>query len=609
MENTLQNPDPNALATLRTASGAVELANSLPYREIWLCDFEFYAPDGERPDPVCMVAREYWSGRTLRLWRDELRRLKGPPIDTGPDSLFVAYYASAELGCFRALGWSYPARILDLYAEFRAAVNGYSAFRGYGLLGALAHYGLDSMAAEEKRDLRSLIMRGGPWSPEQQADILDYCESDVLALRRLLPAMLPGILSEDPGGNLGRALLRGRYMAAAAGVEWNGIPLDMELLHRLSKHWDSIKLELIAAVDAGRGIFEGTTFKRDRFAAYLYQAGIPWPRLESGALELSRDTFRQQARAHPQEIGPLYELRHNLSELRLHELAVGSDGRNRTLVSPFGTKTGRNAPRASRFIFGPSAWLRSLIKPPPGYGLAYVDFASQEYAIAAGLSGDPNMAAAYESGDVYLAFAKQAGLAPPEATKETHKSVRDRCKALVLGISYGMGEGGLAVRMDVPRLEARTLLRAHRETYPVFWAWSERFVNAALLSGKMRSVLGWHGSPGLDPNPRSVMNFPMQAAGGDMLRVAACRAAEAGLSVCALVHDAILIEAPLSRLDQDVEQLRGYMAEAGRLVTGGLEVRTDVYEVRYPKRYTDERGAEMFERALQLLEKVERRAA
>ncbi len=76
-----------------------------PYREVWLADFEFQAPPGERPQPVCLVAFEFHSGRQIRLWQDDLRRLKSPPYSVGTDSLFVAYYASAELGCHLALGW------------------------------------------------------------------------------------------------------------------------------------------------------------------------------------------------------------------------------------------------------------------------------------------------------------------------------------------------------------------------------------------------------------------------------------------------------------------------------------------------------------------------
>ncbi len=161
------------------------------YREIWLVDFEFQAPPGERPDPVCLVASELRSGRTLRLWRDDLRACRDPPYPTGPDTLFVAYFASAELGCHLALGWPLPARVLDLYAEFRDRTNGLRPPSGSGLLGALAWYGLDALAAAEKEDMRALVMRGGPWSESERVAVLDYCESDVRALARLLPAMAP----------------------------------------------------------------------------------------------------------------------------------------------------------------------------------------------------------------------------------------------------------------------------------------------------------------------------------------------------------------------------------------------------------------------------------
>ena len=75
---------------------------------IWAVDFEFTALPGERQQPVCMVAHELHSGHTIRLWEDQFG--DAPPFPIGPDALFVAYYASAELGCFRTLGWPMPAR-------------------------------------------------------------------------------------------------------------------------------------------------------------------------------------------------------------------------------------------------------------------------------------------------------------------------------------------------------------------------------------------------------------------------------------------------------------------------------------------------------------------
>ena len=74
------------------------------FESVWLVDFEFHQPDGDRPTPICMVAREYRSGRMLHLWMDELAALASPPFAVDAGALFVAYYTSAELGCFLALG-------------------------------------------------------------------------------------------------------------------------------------------------------------------------------------------------------------------------------------------------------------------------------------------------------------------------------------------------------------------------------------------------------------------------------------------------------------------------------------------------------------------------
>jgi hypothetical protein len=336
--------------------------------------------------------------------------------------------------------------------------------------------------------MRELAIRGGPFTGAERVALLDYCQSDVDALARLLPAMLPHI-------DLPRALLRGRYMAAAARMEWVGVPIDTATLTRLRNSWSSIKSCLIAEVnrdyrvfvplgrrpvspetvlgaaildeakawgldpdrlavavdvvwaeerssgaegriaraaarkatglthkrinaweDAGHdyaswpgldvkarelaaaypalGIGRGysaeggydktdypallwellrdetetvpprhdpdilrraaeliadnpeeecgpMTFSAERWAAYLAQRNIPWPRLPSGALALDDDTFREMARAYPAEVGPIRELRSTLSQLKLQDLAVGSDGRNRCLLSAFASKTGR----------------------------------------------------------------------------------------------------------------------------------------------------------------------------------------------------------------------------------------------------------------------------
>jgi DNA polymerase I-like protein with 3'-5' exonuclease and polymerase domains len=250
-----------------------------------------------------------------------------------------------------------------------------------------------------------------------------------------------------------------------------------------------------------------------------------------------------------------------------------------------------------------------LIKPPPGYGLAYIDFSSQEFGIAAALSGDAAMLAAYASADVYIAFGKQSGKLPPDATADTHTFARQLFKQCVLGIGYGMEERTLAQRIGQPQIVARELLRAYRETYAKFWSWADAAVDHAMLHGSLHTTFGWPIHVGENPNPRSLRNFPMQANAAEMLRLSCIFATERGVEVCAPVHDALLICAPLDRLEADVAATRAAMAEASRLVLGGFEIRTDVKIVRHPDRYTDRRGAVMWRRIMSLVEQRRARAA
>jgi len=78
-------------------------------------------------------------------------------------------------------------------------------------------------------------------------------------------------------------------------------------------------------------------------------------------------------------------------------------------------------------------------------------------------------------------------------------------------------------------------------------------------------------------------------------------ATERGIEVCAPIHDAVLICAPLDRLDDDVAGMRACMAEASRAVLAGFELVTDAKIVRWPDRYSDPRGAVMWDRVMRLV--------
>lgn len=392
-------------------------------------------------------------------------------------------------------------------------------------------------------------------------------------------------------------------MAAVARMEQAGVPIDLELLHELNQHWPDLKEATVRSVATTIPVFDELVFKADRFARWLSDQAIAWPHLPSGQLKLDDDTFKERARLHPQ-LEALRDVRRMMGQLRATGLDVGPDGRSRTLLSPFRAKTGRNQPSASSFAFGPARWLRGLIKPPPGYGVAYIDFSSQEIGLAAGLSGDEALIHAYERGDPYIAFAIQAGLAPEDATKETHPIIRERCKAVVLGMNYGMGIQALAFKAGISIAEASDLIRLHKKTYRKFWRWSDDSTATAFLTNEMSTVFGWRRRITHRDKTTSVLNFPMQANGAEMMRIAAIAATEAGIEVCAPVHDAFLIGAPAEKLDEHAALMQQLMGDAGRAVTGGLAIRTEARFVRWPDRYMDERGTETWNRVMTLLAQI-----
>ncbi len=121
----------------------------------------------------------------------------------------------------------------------------------------------------------------------------------------------------------------------------------------------------------------------------------------------------------------------------------------------------------------------------------------------------------------------------------------------------------------------------------------------------MWTGFGWQIHTQGEINDRSLRNFPMQATGAEMLRIACCLLTEAGIRVCAPVHDAVLIEAPLDELDSVIKKTQSLMAEASRIVLDGFELGSDAKEVRYPDRYMDKRGIVMWDTVMAILNSLE----
>jgi DNA polymerase-1 len=442
------------------------MLDRLPFEAAWMVDFEYDRRDGGLPDPLCVVARDLKSGARIERWLDA--HDPGPcPYDTGAKSVFVAHGSNAEWLCHAVAKWPTPAYVLDTYAESRALLNGL-AYGKAGLLEIASRYGIPTISTAAKDAGRAIAMQGRAYAERHKAELLHYCGTDVDTNADLLLAMLPQILACEHG--LAHALMRGAYMVAIAHIDYNGVPFDADLLARLQANWFEIKRRLIDALDTGRtDCYVDYQFNRKRFAELLDRLGLleSWPKSEKlGWPTTEEEVFRERAQAH-HVLNPLFELYYTLNRLRKLDLPIGQDGRHRAKgLFPFGN-TGRNAPRG--FAFAPAVWVRFLIRPEPGRALVYSDYSAQEIHIAARKSRDPMLAAAVETGDPYIWYARRAGLAPPDASKITHAHLRNKIlKPFQLSVHYGATAKGISQRIDGVTYDYAeyVLLDGHRYLFP-----------------------------------------------------------------------------------------------------------------------------------------------
>jgi hypothetical protein len=148
------------------------------------------------------------------MWTEDLRRARKAPFSTGRETLWIAFYASAEWGCFDVLGWPKPQSSLDLFAEHRRETNGVELKgpRPNNLLSALRYRGLPTADAEHKEAMQAIASRGAPFTDAERAELLEYCAGDVATLFHLFRAIAAQhnrggsrALPCAPAGRLGRA--------------------------------------------------------------------------------------------------------------------------------------------------------------------------------------------------------------------------------------------------------------------------------------------------------------------------------------------------------------------------------------------------------------------
>lgn len=614
---------------------------------IWIADTEFYGADGDLPVPVCAVFYNPLIGQTIRQWY-EPGDASQPPIPLDNSTLFLAFAAQAELMTFIQLGWEMPRRILDLFIEYRHLNNEYyrvqemKAQKAFNLLAAASAYGIHLESAEFKDEMRSLILRGHPYTQEEQVRIMDYCELDVRETAGLAEKMWRNI------PDLRSAVFRGSSARGFAWARTVGIPVDAHMLQRLNQHWPDVSAALAQQVQEDFPVFlpGSVDIAPSLWRDFLDSWGWleKWPHTRgakkkrgSAKPQPKRDekTIRAMMAVHP-VLQPLhaYLCMRNSTKLGLN-FPIGRDGRSRVHFWDFGTVTSRCSPSSSQYVIqGGSPAFRHLVKPREGEVLIQIDWASQEIWIAAYLSGDKVMQEMLSKGDPYVAFGALAGLLPPEATKKpedspywatdpelakNHTVIRNRLKAVALGVLYGKTAYTIANEEGMTDEEAKALLKTHRRLFKRFWLWITGVTSEALATRRIATKFGWtqillsrkERKAHLNEDGRvksiknSLQNFPMQAHGAEMLRLAMTYAADQKIPICAPLHDALFAVAPADQEEAVTNALLACMNRASKEVIG-VVVPTEVEIVRFPKRFVPSKKPEAIRTWAAMMETLER---
>jgi hypothetical protein len=369
--------------------------------------------------------------------------------------------------------------------------------RGHGLLDALAaQFGIVGDKAH-KDAMRDLIIHNSTYTDAERVAILDYCADDVVHLKRLFINLYTAVFTLTKGKcDIDKIATLSQYCCCCGIMESNGIPVAVDKMINLGSNYRAVDEELILTcnmlyplyVQRKSSAAEKRKGHRDlrwventkNWSNYLAGHGLleGWPKtLKTGAPKKDKDTLTTYS-ADPVVESFLktktarnqikYFRPEGFKKIREH---LGQDDTIRVLLSPFGSKTGRNQPSPSQgYLYAAGTWLRPLIESK-NLSILGADYSAQEIALQGWISQDQNFLSAYKSGDPYTWFASFTGSLPPnttrvadifyvdgvavsdDATAEQYKRIRNTFKALLLGVGYGMGMQKLATSLTASRIK------------------------------------------------------------------------------------------------------------------------------------------------------------
>jgi DNA polymerase-1 len=347
-----------------------------------------------------------------------------------------------------------------------------------------------------------------------------------------------------------------------------------------------------------------------------------WPRTLGGDYSLAKDKLEDLADQF-EEVKVIREFGKSENLLKDFKLVITADGWNRLPVLPFTQASGRNTPTGGSVLTGPK-WLRLLMQAPPGHALISVDVVSEENALAAAFAENEDEIADYVAGNCpYLGLAIRCGAAPAGMTKESAEGtryalVRKQFKVTTLSTQYGAKGKTVAQRLRTSEVEGDVLVAQIAKARKKYWDWSDAQVSMARKNGCLETIFGWKmwvtpegkgQGKRIGTKTTTLINWPIQAAGAEILRLASVYLERAGYGgyLGFPHHDALYCVAPIEKAQEVADAVGEAFAAAGDVVTDGkIKLRVDTHIYAYPDHYHEDADAQaMYDRVMEIMEDLQ----
>lgn len=245
------------------------------------------------------------------------------------------------------------------------------------------------------------------------------------------------------------------------------------------------------------------------------------------------------------------------------------DGRIHTEFQQTGTVTGRLSstdPNLQNIPIRTAEGneIRNAFYAPEGWCLLACDYSQIELRIAALLSGDHTMRAAFVEGkDIHTAT---AALVFSVAESAVTYEMRRRAKIINFGILYGMGANALAANLGVPRQEAALFIEEYFNKFAGVKKFVEETKARARKDGFVQTLFGRKRYLPEIHSPlimrareaeRMAINMPVQGTAADIIKIAMSRIHHSlekewknRANLLLQIHDELLLEVRVDILDE-----------------------------------------------------------